>query len=196
MAILDSLNSRSSIPAKLLIEPGPNSEQIQLILQAAMSVPDHVELQPFRFLTIQGDNRMLLAKVFEQAVRMRDPNAGEAYFKKQHQKPLRSPLIIVVVCQLKDNLKVPKIEQQLCAGCAALNILQACDALNFGACWLTGDNAYDDFVRESLGLDFNEQITGFIYVGSKPEGIKSVTRAEAKNITENWNEIKSFETAI
>jgi len=196
MNALDSLTSRSSVPAKLLIEPGPNLEQTLLILQAAMSVPDHNNLQPFRFLTIKGDSRKLLAEVFEHAIRQRDPSAGDAYFKKQYQKPLRSPLIIVVVCKLSNNPKVPKIEQQLSAGCAAQNIMQACYALNFGACWLTGANAYDGSVKEALGLDFNEEITGFIYVGSMLEGFDSVERNEARHITEDWNEVKSLETAI
>jgi len=196
MNALDNLNSRSSIPAKLLSEPAPNNEQLKSILQSAMSVPDHGGLQPFRFMTIQGDAREQLAQVFEQAIRQRDPNAGEAYFKKQYQKPLRSPLIIVVVCRLSDNPKIPKIEQQLSAGCAAQNIILACHALDFGACWLTGDNAYDDSVKEALGLEFNEQITGFIYVGSKPDDVGVVTRADAETITSEWTDIQSMETAI
>lgn len=196
MNALDNLNSRSSIPAKLLSEPAPNNEQLKSILQSAMSVPDHGGLQPFRFMTIQGDAREQLAQVFEQAIRQRDPNAGEAYFKKQYQKPLRSPLIIVVVCRLSDNPKIPKIEQQLSAGCAAQNIILACHTLDFGACWLTGDNAYDDSVKEALGLEFNEQITGFIYVGSKPDDVEVVTRADAETITSEWTDIQSMETAI
>lgn len=196
MNALDNLISRSSVPAKLLVDPAPNAEQLEQILQSAMSVPDHGGLQPFRFLTIQKDARKLLAQVFENAVRQRDPNAGDAYFQKQYQKPLRSPMIIVVVCHLTDDPKVPKIEQQLSAGCAAQNMMQACHALNFGACWLTGDNAYDDSVKEALGLSFNEQITGFLYVGSMKEEQQGVERADAAQITQEWTEIHSMETAI
>ena len=196
MNALDNLNSRSSIPAKLLVDPAPNKTELKQILQAAMSVPDHGGLQPFRFLTIQSSARKQLAKVFEQAIRQRDPNAGDAYFKKQYQKPLRSPLIIVVICRLKDNPKIPNIEQQLSAGCAAQNIMQACHALGFGACWLTGDNAYDAYVKESLGLEFNEQITGFLYVGSI-DGKTSITeRKNADVISSEWTEIKNMDTAI
>lgn len=196
MNALDSLNSRSSIPAKLLVAPAPNKNQLKQILQAAMSVPDHGSLQPFRFLTIQNDARIQLAQVFEQAIRQRDPNAGEAYFKKQYSKPLRSPLIIVVICKITDNPKIPNIEQQLSAGCAAQNIMLACHALGFGACWLTGDNAYDESVKEALGLGFNEQITGFLYVGSVVENIEGVVRSDAETIIREWHDILSMETAI
>lgn len=195
MKALDNLNTRSSIPAKKLQEPGPNAEQLAHILQTAMSVPDHGGLQPFRFLTIQGDARIRLAEVFKQAIQQRDPDAGEAYFQKQYDKPLRSPLIVVVVCQLSDHPKIPHIEQQLSAGCAAEHILLACHALDFGACWLTGDNCYDASVKEALGLDFNEQITGFIYIGSKDEN-NNVERADASAITSEWQEKQTLSTAI
>jgi len=196
MNALDNLNTRSSIPAKLLLDPAPNEAELKHILQAAMSVPDHGGLQPFRFITIQGEARKQLATVFEQAIKQRDPNAGEAYFKKQYQKPLRSPLIIVVVCRITDNSKIPTIEQQLSAGCAAQNIMQATHALGFGACWLTGDNAYDTYVKESLGLEFNEQITGFIYVGSLDGKRALVQRKNADDISREWTEILKMETAI
>ncbi|MBL7002642.1 MAG: nitroreductase [Gammaproteobacteria bacterium] len=195
MNALDNLTNRSSVPAKLLSEPGPNNQQIETILQAAMSAPDHGGLQPFRFLTIQGKAREALADIFEAAVRQREPTAGEAYFKKQYQKPLRSPLIIVVVCQLTEDKKIPKIEQQLSAGCASEHILLACEALGFGACWLTGDNAYDHFVKEALGLGFNEEINSFIYIGSKQE--PSITpRKQAQLITQNWEQAQPQQTAI
>ena len=196
MNALDCLNSRSSVPAKLLVEPAPNNEQIHQILQTAMSVPDHGGLTPFRFLTIQKDARYRLAEIFETAIRQRNPSAGDAYFKKQYDKPLRSPLIIVVVCQLTDNPKIPNIEQQLSAGCAAQNIMQACHALDFGACWLSGDNAYDDSVKESLGLTYNEQITGFIYIGSVESDLETVTRKNSADITQEWTDRIVLETAI
>ncbi len=196
MNALDNLNTRSSVPAKLLMDPAPDVHQLKQILQCAMSVPDHGGLQPFRFLTIQGDALKQLAEVFETAIKKRDPNAGDAYFKKQHQKPLRSPLIIVVVCCLCDNPKIPKIEQQLSAGCAAQNIMQATHALGFGACWLTGDNAYDEYVKESLGLAFNEQITGFIYVGSINGKTINKERILADNFCEEWIDIAKMDTAI
>lgn len=196
MNALDSLNARSSVPAKLLVDPAPDQTQLKQILQAAMSVPDHGGLQPFRFLTIQNKARSELASVFENAIRQRDPNAGDAYFKKQYNKPLRSPLIIVVICRLTDNPKVPKIEQQLSAGCAAQNIMQACHALNFGACWLTGDNAYDVLVKEALGLSFDELITGFIYVGSVKKIADPIVRNNSDDVSQEWLKALNMETAI
>ena len=35
-----------------------------------------------------------------------------------------------------------------------------------GSIWLTGANAYDDYVKSALGVAGDEQIVGFIYLGT------------------------------
>ncbi len=130
---------------------------------------------------------MELSKVFAEASKRRDPNISPEYLKKQQDKPLRAPLIVVVVACLIESQKIPQIEQLLCAGATAHNILLASNAMGFGSIWLTGDNAYDDRVCSALGLDDNERIIGFIYLGS--ESRKIITRAEANpdDKLSEWN---------
>ncbi len=132
-----------------------------------MHAPDHGRLCPYRFITIRGEARHALSEVFAAAVQKRDPGVTPAYLKKQKDKPLRSPLIVVVVACLSDKPKIPKIEQLLSAGAAAHGILLASKAMGFGSIWLTGDNAYDSSVCEALGLDANEKIIGFINLGTE-----------------------------
>ena len=72
----------------------------------------------------------------------------------------------MVVARLVDSEKIPEIEQMLSAGAAAHNILLASKAMGFGSIWLTGANAYDDYVRGELGIAENERIVGFIYLGT------------------------------
>jgi nitroreductase len=67
---------------------------------------------------------------------------------------------------LQDDPKVPEIEQILCAGAVANNLMLANNALGFGSIWLTGDNTYDDNVCQPLGLASSEKIIGFIYLGT------------------------------
>jgi nitroreductase len=158
---------RHSTPAKILVDPAPDDAQLRQIFQAATHAPDHARLRPYRFITIRGDARHALSDVFASAVKQRDPEVSEAYLNKQKDKPLRSPLIVVVVACLSDNPKVPEVEQMFSAGAAAHSILLASNAMGFGSIWLTGDNAYDSSVCEALGLNSNEKIIGFIYLGSK-----------------------------
>ena len=193
---LSWLLNQQSVPAKELTDPAPSEQELGQILQAAMSAPDHGELKPYRFLIIQGDARNELAQVFEHAVRARDPKADEATIQKQKNKPLRSPMIIVVIARLTTNPKIPEIEQLLSAGCAAQHIQLACSALGYGSIWLTGDNAYDIQVYEALGLDINERIVGFVYTGTpcKPQHLKA--RTPEKEATSQWKKPQRSEFAI
>jgi len=160
-----------------MTEPGPDSGQLKQILQAATSAPDHGRIQPYRFISIRGQALEALSHVFGEACQRRDPNVSPEYLKKQQDKPLRAPLIVVVVATLIESQKIPKIEQMLCAGAVAHNILLGANAMGFGSIWLTGDNAYDDDVCAALGLVENEKIIGFIYLGTDTG--KSIPRQQA-----------------
>ena len=164
----DSLKhlKRYSTPAAALSEPAPDDKQLRLILKTALNAPDHGRLHPYRFISIRGDGRQKLSEIFGRATLMRDPDVESAYLKKQQDKPLRSPLIVVVVAKLIESPKIPEIEQMLSAGAAAHSVLLASNALGFGSIWLTGANAYDPFVCDELGLEENERIIGFIYIGT------------------------------
>lgn len=193
---LSFLLQHQSIPASDLVEPAPDDAELDHILQAAMSAPDHGNLKPFRFLTIRGDARLELSILFEQAVRRRDPSADEATVIKQKNKPLRSPLIVVVIASVCDNPKIPQVEQILSAGCATQHIQLACSALGYGSIWLTGDNSYDLFIYERLGLEVNERIIGFVYIGTPAHARDLKTRDHAQNITQKWEKPTLIEFAI
>lgn len=194
MQKLSFLNNQVSIPAKDLTLPAPDQTQLDAILQCAMSAPDHAGLTPFRFLVIQGDALHDLSEVFEKAAILRglDPQA----VLKQKQKPLRSPMIIAVIACINDNPSVPEIEQILCAGAATQHIQIACRQLGFGSIWLTGNNCYDLNVYEALGLDINERIISFIYVGTPCRELKAKDRDNAKKITLDWNSSQHNDFAI
>ena len=160
------LLERHSTPAKALVDPAPDDKQLRQILKVALSAPDHGRLHPYRFISIRGQARHRLSEVFGEATKLREPDVEPAYLAKQKDKPLRSPLILVVVASPIESPKIPEIEQVLAAGAAAHNVLLAANALGFGSIWLTGANAYDDYVRGELGLDASEQIIGFLYLGT------------------------------
>lgn len=193
---LSFLYEQKSIPANELSEPAPSDSDIEDILQAAMSAPDHGYLTPYRFLTIQGNARHELSRVFEKSTRRRNPDVDEATVLKQKNKPLRSPLIMVVIAHITDNPKIPEIEQLLSAGCAAQHIQLACSSLGYGSVWVTGENSYDLTVYEALGLEINERIIGFIYVGTPSEDSPLKTRQQAIDITERWETALKSEFSI
>lgn len=191
---LSFLYEQSSVPAAQLVEPAPHGEQLEAILQSAMSAPDHGELTPYRFIIIEGESRHKLSEVFASAAEARGLDATS--IEKQRLKPLRSPLIICVVACLQDSPKIPQIEQLLSAGCAAQHIQLACRMAGFGSIWLTGDNCYDNHVLEALGLGFEEKLIGLLYLGTPKEKIVSKSRKSVTDKISHWHEPQVTDFAI
>ncbi len=178
---------RHSTPAKALTEPAPSETELESILAIALSAPDHGRLYPYRFISIRGDARYRLSEVFVQATRLREPDVDATYLAKQREKPLRSPLIVVVVARLEESEKIPEIEQMLSAGAAAHNVLLAANAMGYGSVWLTGANAYDDHVRAELEIAEHERIVGFIYLGTPELDIPPRVHPPVADFLSSWD---------
>lgn len=169
-ALIRFLQNRKSVIR--LEPPAPPETVIQEAYQAAMRVPDHAQLKPARWLLIQGDGREALGQLYAKALLRRSAEATEAALERSTQMPLRSPLLIVVIACVSEHPKVPPSEQILSAGCGAYAALLAFEAAGFGGIWRTGDVAYDPLIAEGLGLEDNEQIIGYLYIGTPSESEK------------------------
>jgi nitroreductase len=166
MTALDVLLSRRSIPAQCLTGPGPDEAQLGAALDAALRAPDHGRMQPGRFKLIRGAARARFAELLVSAARARDPAMPPAQLDKLRSRPQQVPLVIAVGARLRDNPKVPEIEQLLSVGASAMNLLNALHAQGFGAIWLTGPSVYDPAVAKGLGYADDERLLGFMYVGT------------------------------
>ena len=85
-----------------------------------------------------------------------------------------------------DIPKVPKMEQVISAGCAAHGILLAAHALGLGAMWRSGKYAFDPVVRKGLGLDEEDEVVAFIYLGSLGGRHKPVPKHDEASFVEHW----------
>ena len=179
MDALEALQQRTS--AAKLTGDVPAPKVLDNLFKAALRAPDHGLLKPWRFLTISGAARLALGDLFVKAQLADDPDMTAAQCQRAREKPLRAPLIIVVVAVITADSNVPKVEQLLSAGAAAQNILLAAFALGLGAIWRTGAMAYHQVVREGLELQAHEQIVGYLYLGErqgKPRLLPSVSVSE------------------
>ncbi|MCL7462058.1 NAD(P)H nitroreductase [Pseudomonas sp. NW5] len=167
MQALDALLNRVSVPR--LAEPAPTPAQREQLFRAALRAPDHGQLRPWRFLTIEGAAREQLGELFARVQQQRHPEASAELLAKARAMPLRAPLLITVIARLQAGHKVPESEQLLAAGCAAHAILLAAHAQGIGAVWRSGELSHDPAVRDGLGLSADERIVGFLYLGT-PQG--------------------------
>lgn len=148
-----------------LTDAGPDAGQIRTILTAGARVPDHGKLRPWRFITFQGDRRADFGHFLEQRLRASKPESSDALFDKARTIFTQAPLVIAVVSRAAPHVKIPEWEQQLSAGAACMNIVNAATAQGFGVNWITGWYAYDEEVSAHLGLEAGERIAGFIFIG-------------------------------
>lgn len=187
MDTLDSLTTRHSVAPAFLVEPAPEGEALERILAAGASAPDHGRLRPWRFVVIRGEARHRLGEVFAEALRRRDPNPSEDALRQERERPLRAPLIIAVGLRLQpDHPKIPEIEQILSAGAAVQNLLLAAHAQGFGAKWLTGANAYDDYVKAALGFETRDRLVSLVHIGTIEGSPPAVPHADPHEVTIEW----------
>jgi nitroreductase len=177
--LLAALHQRRSTPSRLLSEPGPNDAQLRQMLAAAVRVPDHGKLAPWRFLRIRGEQRARLGELLAQRARERDPGAAEAAVEKDRRRFSYAPTILAVIARPTPGHKVPEIEQLLSGGAVCFALLQAAQALGFGAQWLTGWAAYDAQVLQRLGLQPEERLLGFVHIGHASETAPERDRPDA-----------------
>jgi len=184
MDAITALHNRVSSP--LLKEPAPSPEQLEILLKAAMRAPDHKMLKPWRFIIIEGQGRERFGELLAEAAQAKDPQINDDALIKARNKPLRAPIIIVSIACFSEHPKVPEVEQLITAGAAANNIVTAAFALGLGAYWRTGSPAYDETVKQGLGLTNNEEITGFIYLGTPDGRNRRLPESDTSECSSYW----------
>lgn len=185
---LETLDARRSVPARQLGLPGPDDATVLRLLQSASRVPDHGKRVPFRFLRIAGDARPALGAALAALTLRRDPLAGDAAIEKDRQRFNHAPVVIAVIAVLDpSDAKIPEQERLLTAGCACFALLQAAQALGFGANWLTGWPAYDPDVHALLAMGEHERVAGFIHVGTPAVAVPERERPDPRTLLTDWS---------
>jgi nitroreductase len=93
MELFDAVQTRSS--AARLSEPGPSPEQLDRILQAAASAPDHGRLKPWRLIVLENAVRQAFTAAAAEAKRARLPAMTAEQLAAERDKLGRSPTIVI-----------------------------------------------------------------------------------------------------
>ena len=167
MNAIDLLLNRQS--DSKLQAPGPTKEQLSIIQQAALKVPDHAALKPWEFIIVEGEKRHKLGEIYYQsAIKNLNPeNPVDAKaIQRSKEMPLRAPMIIIAIAKYIKHAKVPRIEQVQSAGCAVMAMQQAAYAQGLAGVWRTGSYASCEHVKTALGLNKLDEIVGYLYLGT------------------------------
>jgi nitroreductase len=165
-AVVDFLLSRRSRPARTLGLPVPDRAALTRLLTAAVRVPDHGKMTPWRLIVLE---KPALARIAAQVPARAE--AGGIADEKRDKTVAQfrdADLAVVVVAAPGPTERIPLIEQIYSAGCVCLTLVNAALADGWGANWLTGWLMYDrTFLTGSLGLSETETVAGIIHIGTE-----------------------------
>ncbi len=157
-AALEAVRTRRSWSK--VTDDAPSRAELLTLVSAAGRVADHSSLRPWRLIELRGEDRERLGKAIAKA-------EGD---DKPSTKPLRAPLLIAVVASYRKSEKVPNWEQEAVASGVAHVLSLLLDEAGWGVLWRTGHYTRSKPVAKAHGLEKNEELLGWLYVGGKPSG--------------------------
>lgn len=164
-AAFDFLAQRRSHPAKTFNGRVPDRAALEPILAAALRVPDHGMLTPWRILVLQRAALLRLADLAQ--ARGQELGLDEVAIGKGRGQFERSHLAVVVLSAPVIPHKVPASEQVASAAALCMNIVNAAAAAGWAAQWLTGWVAHDaQFTAAAFETQENQTVTGIIHIGA------------------------------
>ena len=169
------MHARQTVLPKRLVAPGPDAAQLQQILHAAATAPDHGRLRPWRFVQVSDQGRGPLADVFAAALQQRDARATPEEMARAREKAHRAPLLLLAVVDGACGDRGIDLNERLVSlGCALQNMLLMATAQGFGSALTSGKALKDPQLHALFGLSRDELALCFVSVGTahlrKPVG--------------------------
>ena len=178
------LATRRSGKPRDMVGRGPDADQLRAILTAAMRVPDHGKLAPWRILVIEDRNAF--ATVLQNAFKASRGAPEREDVVAIDQFARQAPSLITVLSTPIEPSKIPLWEQQLSAGALCMNLVTAATAYGFVASWITGWAAFDPQVLRALGGRESDRIAGFVFIGSPVRELEERPRPPYDEIVRHW----------
>ena len=179
--VIEFLASRRSTSALGLAEPAPDADELGDLLTLAARVPDHGKLSPWRFIVLARDAKAVFAERLDRLAQGRGDAKASAKLAK-----LKGPPLCVAVISRPAEAEIPEWEQLLSAGAVCTTLLYAAQAKGYGANWITDWYAYDPEAKAILGLAPDEQVAGFVMIGTAKEPPLERERPDLAKLVTHW----------
>lgn len=186
-AVIDAILRRRSVPPRKLAAPGPDKDQLSMIIEAGTAAPDHGRIRPWRFVLITDRNA--LAAIFSNAAHELDPHSPEDLLQREAERAHHAPCLIAIIARIdKDHAIAPPSEQWISVGAALQNILLAAEDLGFRAMIVSGKKVRTDVVRKGFAVSDGEELVGFVAIGSTTVPAKDRQDTQEAGVLTVWDE--------
>jgi nitroreductase len=134
-------------------------------LENANWAPTHKFTEPWRFTVFSGPG---LQKLAEESAAIYKQYAGAKFKQNKYEQlfvtPLQCSHIIAIGCKRhKDDL--PEMEEIASVACAVQNIYLTVSAYGIGGYWSTGGITFIPEAKPLFGLEADDILMGFFYLG-------------------------------
>lgn len=190
MEVTRAIESRQSI-GRVTQEPVPR-EMIERLLESAVHAPNHRITEPWRFHVFTGKGRGEFAKARAETARLMAEVEGDdedlisGRVSRERKKAFRSPVVIAVISESGRD-EVETLENYAACAAAVQNMQLTAHSLGLGCIWRTGPVAYHEHMRAFFGLEDDDRMVAYLYLGYPDMGERPRRRRPAAEKTV-WHE--------
>lgn len=145
-----------------LAGPAPTDAELAHLVSLAGTAPDHGRLSPWRLVVLRGEDREALGRAMADSQEDQDS-------ERTTSKALRAPLLLTIVFSPTERAKVPRWEQLAATVCAMQTLILLLHERGWSSIWRTGAFTEAPEVRDLFTTSPQEQLLGWLYVGSAEE---------------------------
>ena len=175
---------RRSVLAKKIQNHPISEDDLNIILNAGIRVPDHGALNPWKIKVIKGnklkivDEEVILSEFIKE-----NPDASSESKLLESKRLQRASVVLAVLSTPVEHPRIPNWEMILSSGAVCMNLLSCAQSLGYAAQWLTEWYSYNNKMLEYLGGRSGiDRISGFIYIGHKAEEPLERKRPDPKKV--------------
>lgn len=138
---------------------------IKQMLTNANWAPNHGQTEPWRFKVYTGEGLKALAKDMEAIIKEHVPDVKPEKLAKLMTRMERTSHIITIIMKRDPYRKIRQIEEVEAVACAVQNMHLTAAAYGVGAFWSTGGMTYIPSSKAYFGLEEEDELLGFLFVG-------------------------------
>ncbi|WPP53613.1 nitroreductase family protein [Catalinimonas niigatensis] len=167
------IRKRRSIHPPLYSGETVDQKIVEQMLENANWAPTHALTEPWRFTVFTGEGLQQLAdfqaELYKKASSAKG-NFDEKKYEKLQGQPLLCSHVIAIGMKCDARNKIPVIEEVEATACAVQNMYLTATAYGIGCYWGTGGVTYLEEAKSFFGLEEEDKLLGFLYVGMPKEG--------------------------
>jgi nitroreductase len=194
LEVREAIKSRRSI-GRVKTDPVPK-EIVEEILESAVHAPNHKITEPWRFHVFTGKGRGELARARAKLARILAEVEGEeeeliaGRVSRERKKAFRAPVVIAVISKGGRD-EVETLENYAACAAAVQNMQLTAHALGLATMWRTGPVAYHPYMRDFFGLEADDKIVAYLYLGypDTPDTAERPRRRRPASTKTVWHEV-------